>query len=70
MTTTLLRDQGKSLGFSIAGGKGADPYEEGSEAVFISKLAEAGPAARDGKLKVGDKLVEVSCSAGVRTYCT
>jgi hypothetical protein len=53
-----MRDQ-MGLGFSIAGGKGAESYVEGSESVFISKVAEGGPAARDGKLQVGDKLVQV-----------
>ena len=58
--TTLLRDQGKGLGFSIAGGKGADPFVEDSDSVFISKIAEAGPAARDGKLLVGDRLLQIN----------
>ena len=58
--TTLLRDQGKSLGFSIAGGKGADRYVDDSDSVFISKVAESGPAAKDGKLLVGDKLVQIN----------
>ena len=56
---TLLRDQAKGLGFSIAGGKGADPYIESSDSVFISKVADEGPAARDGKLLVGDRLLQV-----------
>ena len=47
------------LGFSIAGGKGAEAYIEGSESVYISKIAEGGPASRDGKLQVGDRLVQV-----------
>ena len=47
------------LGFSIAGGKGAEPYIEGSESVFISKIAEGGPASRDGKIHVGDRLIQV-----------
>lgn len=47
------------LGFSIAGGKGAEPYEEGSEFVFISKIAEGGSASRNGKLLVGDKIALV-----------
>jgi C-terminal processing protease CtpA/Prc len=48
------------LGFSIAGGKGAEAYIEGSESVFISKIAEGGPASRDGKLQVGDRLTQVT----------
>merc|ERR1719312_352519 len=58
--TTLIRDPTTGLGFSISGGKGADPYIEGSDAVYISKVAESGPAAKDGKLLVGDKLVQIN----------
>jgi len=57
--TTLLRDSQRGLGFSIAGGKGSDRYEDDSESVYISKIAEEGPAVQDGKLKLGDKIVEV-----------
>jgi hypothetical protein len=55
---TLMRDH-LGFGFSIAGGKGAESYEEGSDCVFISKVDEGRPAARDGKLQVGDKIVLV-----------
>ena len=58
--TTLIRDQNQGLGFSISGGKGAEPFIEGSDAVFISKVAEDGPAAKDAKLMVGDKIIQVS----------
>ena len=57
--TTLIRDQKQGLGFSISGGKGAEPFIQGSEAVYISKVAENGPAAKDAKLLVGDKLIQV-----------
>ena len=57
--TTLLRDINSSLGFSISGGKGADPFIEGDSSVYISKVAESGPAHRDGKIQVGDKVVQV-----------
>ena len=57
--TTLIRDQHQGLGFSISGGKGAEPFIEGSDAVFISKVSEDGPAAKDAKLMVGDKIVQV-----------
>ncbi|CAB4068059.1 SCRIB [Lepeophtheirus salmonis] len=59
-STTLRRDH-RGLGLSIAGGgKGADPYIQGSESVFISKIAENGPAAIDGKLYVGDRLLQIN----------
>ena len=57
--TTLIRDQHQGLGFSISGGKGAEPFIEGSDAVFISKVSEDGPAAKDAKLLVGDKIIQV-----------
>ena len=58
--TTLLREaQSGSLGFSISGGKGAEQYYEGDSSVYISKVAEGGPAHRDGKIQKDDKLVQV-----------
>ena len=48
-----------SLGFSISGGKGKEQFIEGDDSIYISKVAEAGPAHRDGKIQVGDKLVQV-----------
>ena len=57
--TSLIRDINGSLGFSISGGKGKEQFIEGDDSVYISKVAEAGPAHRDGKIQVGDKLVQV-----------
>ncbi|RWS06674.1 protein lap4-like isoform X2 [Dinothrombium tinctorium] len=57
--TTLIRDQ-NGLGFSVAGGKGGPPYKEGSESIYISRIAEGGAAARDGKLMVGDKILSIN----------
>ena len=57
--TTLLRDH-TGLGFSIAGGLGAAPYKEGSDSLFVSKVTEGGAAARDAKLLVGDKIVQIN----------
>ena len=58
--TTLIRDQHLGLGFSISGGKGAEPFIDGSDAIYISKVAEDGPAAKDAKLMVGDKVIQVA----------
>lgn len=61
--STLLRDANGSLGFTISGGRGAEPYIEAgdeSESVYISVIAEGGPAHRDGKIQVGDKLVQIN----------
>ena len=33
---------------------------EGSECLFISKISEGGTAARDGKLRVGDKILQIN----------
>ena len=57
--TTLLRDN-SGLGFSIAGGLGAAPFKEGSESLYVSKITEGGTAHRDGKLRVGDKIVQIN----------
>ncbi len=58
--TTLLRDSNASLGFSISGGKGADQFVEGDDSVYISKIVEGGPANRDGKIAVGDRLIQIN----------
>ena len=57
--TTLLRDT-SGLGFSIAGGQGATPFKDTSESIFVSKITEGGTAMRDGKLAVGDKIVQIN----------
>jgi len=57
--TTLLRDQA-GLGFSVAGGQGAIPFMEGKEGLYISKLGEVGAAAKDGKMKVGDRIIQIN----------
>ncbi|XP_077560305.1 uncharacterized protein LOC144175102 isoform X3 [Haemaphysalis longicornis] len=57
--TTLIRDH-NGLGFSIAGGKGGTPYKDGSQGIFISRIAEGGAAARDGKLRVGDRVLSIN----------
>jgi C-terminal processing protease CtpA/Prc len=43
-----------SFGFSIRGGR------EFSIPLFILKLAENGPAARDGRMKSGDQIIEIN----------
>ncbi|XP_053323912.1 protein scribble homolog [Spea bombifrons] len=58
LTLTIMRQTG-GLGISIAGGKGSTPYKGDDEGIFISRVAEEGPAARAG-VRVGDKLLEVS----------
>ena len=44
--TSLYKDMNGSLGFSISGGRGKEQFIEGDDSVYISKVAEAGPAHR------------------------
>ncbi|XP_036357512.1 protein scribble homolog isoform X5 [Octopus sinensis] len=55
----VSRAVGQGLGISIAGGKGSTPYKGNDESVFISRVAESGPAALCG-VCVGDKLISVN----------
>lgn len=57
--TTLIRDS-RGLGFSIAGGKGSQPFKADSDAVFVSRITEGGVAHKDGKLAVGDRVVSIN----------
>ncbi|CAG9857264.1 unnamed protein product [Phyllotreta striolata] len=57
--TTLIRDS-RGLGFSIAGGKGSQPFKADSDAVFVSRITDGGVADKDGKLLVGDKVVSIN----------
>ena len=63
VTIELQRIPGKSLGFSIAGGRGSTPaYEDVDDSIFITKVAPGGVAEADGRLRLGDKLLSVSVS--------
>ena len=33
---------------------------DGSESLFISKISEGGTAAKDGKLRVGDRILQIN----------
>lgn len=57
--TTLIRDS-RGLGFSIAGGKGSQPFKSDSDAVYVSRITEGGVAHKDGKLEVGDRVVSIN----------
>ncbi|XP_067121848.1 protein lap4-like isoform X2 [Centruroides vittatus] len=57
--TTLIREH-NGLGFSIAGGQGSLPYKEDCENIYISRIADNGAAFKDGKLKVGDRVVSIN----------
>lgn len=45
----------KGFGFSIRGGR-----EFGSMPLFVLRIAEGGPAALDGRLRVGDQLIQIN----------
>ncbi|XP_015272451.1 PREDICTED: protein scribble homolog [Gekko japonicus] len=54
---------GEKLGISIRGGaKGhaGNPFDPTDEGIFISKVSSVGAAARDGRLKVGMRILEVN----------
>ena len=50
---------GRGLGFNIRGGKDS-PYVPGDPSIFVTRINGEGAASRDGRLSVGDKLLEVA----------
>ncbi|XP_052685137.1 multiple PDZ domain protein-like isoform X11 [Crassostrea angulata] len=61
-TVELEREQGKSLGISIVGGR-VDMFNIQTEhiisGIFIKHVLEDSPAGRNGTLKTGDRILEV-----------
>ncbi|KAL1464232.1 hypothetical protein WDU94_003898 [Cyamophila willieti] len=60
---TLLRQEGEKLGMHIKGGlrgQRGNPLDKNDEGVFITKINSGGAAKRDGRLKVGMRLLEVN----------
>lgn len=49
---------GSGLGFSIAGGLG-NQHIPGDNGIYVTKIMGGGAAHRDGRLRVGDKLLMV-----------
>lgn len=49
---------GAGLGFSIAGGLG-NQHIPGDNGIYVTKIMAGGAAHRDGRLRVGDKLLMV-----------
>ncbi|XP_034022938.1 LOW QUALITY PROTEIN: protein scribble homolog [Thalassophryne amazonica] len=64
MQEILIQKQpGEKLGISIRGGaKGhaGNPFDPTDEGIFISKVSLTGAAARDGRLQVGMRILEVN----------
>lgn len=61
LTLVLHRDSG-SLGFNIIGGRPCVDNQDGSssEGIFVSKIVDSGPAAKDGGLQIHDRIIEVN----------
>ncbi|XP_050533577.1 protein lap4-like isoform X2 [Daktulosphaira vitifoliae] len=60
---TIVREANEKLGMHIKGGlRGhrGNPLDKSDEGVFISKINSGGAAKRDGRLKVGMRLLEVN----------
>uniref|UniRef100_A0A8D9BCX8 Protein lap4 n=1 Tax=Cacopsylla melanoneura TaxID=428564 RepID=A0A8D9BCX8_9HEMI len=60
---TLLRQESEKLGMHIKGGlrgQRGNPLDKNDEGVFITKINSGGAAKRDGRLKVGMRLLEVN----------
>ncbi|XP_056868621.1 protein scribble homolog isoform X6 [Takifugu flavidus] len=59
----IQKQPGEKLGISIRGGaKGhaGNPFDATDEGVFVSKVSSTGAAARDGRLQVGMRILEVN----------
>lgn len=60
---TIVKNEGEKLGMHIKGGlRGhrGNPLDKNDEGVFISKINSGGAAKRDGRLRVGMRLLEVN----------
>ncbi|XP_072544172.1 protein scribble homolog isoform X3 [Salminus brasiliensis] len=58
----IHKQPGEKLGISIRGGArghAGNPFDPTDEGIFISKVSSSGAAARDGRLKVGLRILEV-----------
>lgn len=61
----LWREPGKSLGISIVGGRGMGSRLSNGEVmrgIFIKHVLEDSPAGKNGTLKPGDRIIEVTSS--------
>uniref|UniRef100_A0A1I7XS87 PDZ domain-containing protein n=1 Tax=Heterorhabditis bacteriophora TaxID=37862 RepID=A0A1I7XS87_HETBA len=55
LMTVELERGARGFGFSIRGG-----HEFGAMPLFVLRVAEDGPASRDGRLRVGDQLISIN----------
>ncbi|XP_034296447.1 E3 ubiquitin-protein ligase PDZRN3 isoform X1 [Pantherophis guttatus] len=58
----ILHRDSESLGFNIIGGRPCMDNQDGptSEGIFVSKIADSGPAAKEGGLQIHDQIIEVN----------
>ncbi|CAI2357114.1 unnamed protein product [Caenorhabditis sp. 36 PRJEB53466] len=56
-TIDLIKGE-RGLGFSIAGGRGNEHVKEDTD-IYVTKIIDDGAADLDGRLRVGDKILEV-----------
>ena len=57
------------LGFNIRGGVDS-PYLHEDNGIFVVKIREDGAAYKDGRLKEGDKVLEVGLFSLAVKFCT
>lgn len=60
---TITKSDNEKLGMHIKGGlqgQRGNPLDRSDEGVFISKINSVGAARRDGRLRVGMRLIEVN----------
>lgn len=56
-TIVYVKKEGKSLGFSICGGKGS---RQGDLGILVRNIDSEGLAAQDGRLRRGDEIIDVN----------
>jgi hypothetical protein len=56
---TLKKEDGGGLGFNIVGGID-DEHIPGQSGIFVSRIREGTPTAKDGRLKIGDRILSVN----------
>uniref|UniRef100_A0A914YTA1 PDZ domain-containing protein n=1 Tax=Panagrolaimus superbus TaxID=310955 RepID=A0A914YTA1_9BILA len=55
----IEKDPEKGFGFNIVGGTD-EPYVPGCTGIFISRINPEGPAAKDGRLRLGDRIAALN----------
>ena len=56
-TVVLVKTEGRSLGFTVRGGIGSSYGDVG---IYVSTVSPGGLAAKDGRMREGDELLEVN----------